>query len=219
MDSQIPRIVTRVSQTKKGRMALFFDGEFDFSVDMETFAKQGIQVGKRYTEEEYECLKEECQYRDTMTKALSMLSYKSYTRKLLGDRLVQECGEDAVEPVLDRLEELGLLNDLEYALRCARDLVRLKRYSLSRVEQELRRRGIGSDEIEEAVSQFEEDDQEARLAGLLLKKYPGALTGEEKAKRRAVNGLIRLGYGYSQIKLVLDHLTEDPDYYEEETEE
>ena len=34
--------LTQIKETKKGRMALFFDGEFAFSLDADTFAKADL---------------------------------------------------------------------------------------------------------------------------------------------------------------------------------
>lgn len=42
--------------------------------------------------------------------------------------------------------------------------------------------------------------EENRIILLLRGKYRDALLGDEKAKRRAVNGLMRLGYGYGEIR-------------------
>jgi hypothetical protein len=46
--------LTKLSPTKQGRMALFFDEEFAFSVDLETLAQFGLQKGMEFTKEEYE---------------------------------------------------------------------------------------------------------------------------------------------------------------------
>ena len=37
----MPRL-TQIKETKKGRLALFFDGEFAFSLDENTFADAGL---------------------------------------------------------------------------------------------------------------------------------------------------------------------------------
>ena len=37
--------LTQVKETKRGRYALFFDGEFAFSLDEDTFAMAGLHTG------------------------------------------------------------------------------------------------------------------------------------------------------------------------------
>ena len=51
------RTITDLRQTKQGRIAVFFDGEFDFSVDDETLVQYHLAVGKRYTAGQYEQLR------------------------------------------------------------------------------------------------------------------------------------------------------------------
>ncbi len=195
-------VLTKISPTKQGRLALFFDEEFAFSVDLETLAQFGLQKDMELTEEELEELTEQTQYKKARDRAFKLLGYKSYTRFLLKQRLLQEdFPQDVVVDVLDRLEELGLIDDLDYARRCAADLLHLKKYSLSRVKQELRHRGVEEGDIEEALVDVDNDPQE-QIRQVIERKYRTALS-DEKGRRRAVNGLQRLGYSYSQIRQAL----------------
>ena len=75
--------LTKLSPTKQGRMALFFDEEFALSVDLETLAQFGLQKGMEFTEEEYEDLQEKTQYKKARDRAFKLLGYKSYSRWLL----------------------------------------------------------------------------------------------------------------------------------------
>ena len=124
---------------------------------------------------------------------------------MLKQRLQQEdFPVEVVADVLDRLEELGLLDDLDYARRCAADLLHLKKYSVSRVRQELRCRGVEEADIEEALQQIDSDPLQ-QIREVVEKKYRSGLS-DEKGRRRAVNGLQRLGYSYGQIRQVLNEL-------------
>ena len=195
-------VLTKISPTKQGRLALFFDEEFAFSVDLETLAQFGLQKDMELTEEELEELTEQTQYKKAKDRAFKLLGYKSYTRWLLKQRLLQEdFPQEIVLDVLDRLEELGLIDDLDYARRCASDLLHLKKYSLSRVRQELRHRGVDDADIEDALSTVDYDPLE-QIRQVIEKKYRSALA-DEKGRRRAVNGLQRLGYSYSLIRQAL----------------
>lgn len=201
-------VLTKIAPTKQGRLALFFDETFAFSVDMETLAQFGLQKDMVLTEEELEELTEQTQYKKAKDRAFKLLGYKSYTRFLLKQRLTQEdFPQEIVLDVLDRLEELGLIDDLDYARRCAADLLHLKRYALSRVRQELRHRGVEEADIDEALSEIDNDPQE-QIRQVIEKKYRTALS-DEKGRRRTVNGLQRLGYSYSQIRQALSEFEID----------
>lgn len=212
------RTITALKETKQGRMAVFFDDVFDFSVDEETLVRHKLKVGQKFTPEQYEQLKSETQYQKAKEKAFSLLSYKSFPRRQLKERLERDFSEDCVEDVLDRLQELGLLNDADYALRCARDLFALKHYAPSRVRQELAARGIGSNDIEDVMEEFSDFDVSAAVLGLLERKYGDSLR-EEKVRRRAFAALMRLGYEPDDIRAQMAQLLSNLPPQEEEQEE
>lgn len=104
------------------------------------------------------------------------------------------------------MQQLGLLNDADYACRAAADMAHLKGYAPRRIRQELRRRGIGEEEAEAALEVLQEDPQ-PRIAALLLSRYT-RLWEDEKVCRRAVAALQRLGYAYEDIRYVIGHIEE-----------
>ena len=53
--------LTQITQTKKKRYALFFDGEFAFSLDEETFAAAGLHTGDTLEESEIAALRAICE--------------------------------------------------------------------------------------------------------------------------------------------------------------
>ena len=67
-DGAALRTITDLRQTKQGRIAVFFDGEFDFSVDDETLVQYHLAVGKRYTAGQYEQLRLQTQYKKAWTR-------------------------------------------------------------------------------------------------------------------------------------------------------
>ena len=186
-DGAALRTITDLRQTKQGRIAVFFDGEFDFSVDDETLVQYHLAVGKRYTAGQYEQLRQ---------------------------KLEQDFPEDCVQEVLERVEELGLIDDADYALRCAKDLINIKHYSLQRVRQELRHRGIHDNDIEDAMQEFEDFDEQQAVQQLLEKKFAAALT-EEKGRRRAFQALLRLGYDAGTVKSQMQRAMEQLEPEEE----
>lgn len=199
------RRITALKETRRGRMAVFFDGEFDFSVDDETLLRHDLKVGKQLDEREYERLREQTQYQKAKEKAFSLLSRRSYPGAQLRQKLEGDFSPDCIDRVMERCAELGLIDDLDYAQRAARDLVHLKHYSLGRVRQELARRGIGPNEIEDALEQFADYDERQALRQQLEKKYAASLR-EEKGRRRAFSALVRLGYDPGEIRGEMEKL-------------
>ena len=109
--------ITDVRMTKRGRVALYVEGEFLLSMHPDVFAVSGLSVGSEVDTESLETLSAEAELKKAKEKALNLLSYKEYTTKQLTDRLKRHTDEESAEQAVARMEELGLLDDDDYAER------------------------------------------------------------------------------------------------------
>ena len=130
-----------------------------------------------------------------------MLSGREYTSSQLRDRLARHVDPEAAGQAVERMEELGLVDDDGYAERYARELSERKHCGLLRIRQELRQKGLSAEQIEWAVSLLDADPQEQMLE-VLEKKYSAA-PEDEAVKRRAYNALLRLGHRPSDVRRAL----------------
>lgn len=64
------KTITALKETRQGRMAVFFDDTFDFSVDEETLLRHKLKVGQKFTPAQYEQLKSETQYQKAREKGV-----------------------------------------------------------------------------------------------------------------------------------------------------
>lgn len=198
--------ITDYKMTKQGRVALFVDGEFLLSVHPDTFAAMELSVGCELDEDALQELEAQTELKKAKNKALTLLSYKEYTSHQLEERLKRHVESDAAQQAVERMEELGLVDDDDYAIRFARDLSRRKHYGVLRIRQEMRRRGLSDDQIEYAVSLLDADPVE-QVRELLEKKYPMAWE-DEKVKKRAFSAMMRRGYRADDVRHAL-RLEED----------
>ncbi|WP_460701333.1 regulatory protein RecX [Myceligenerans halotolerans] len=119
--------------------------------------------------------------------------------------------ESVVIPLLDRFDEVGLVDDASYAGTIVR--TRLGERGLARraISAELRRRGIDEETATEALDQIDPDDERAagtRLAEKLVAKTRGK--ERDVRVRRAVGSLARKGYAPGlAFELVRDALAAD----------
>ncbi|MBC8584593.1 regulatory protein RecX [Youxingia wuxianensis] len=199
--------ITGINLTKKGRMAIYGDGQFLFSMHPDIFALSGLCVGMELDVQELEELRLQSEVKKAKDKALHLLTYKEYTSVQLKERLERTLEKDASQLAVERMEELGLVNDEDYAVRFARDLSSRKRFGKLRVRQEMKLRGLSAELIEDALSQLQTDEEE-NIQYLLKKKYAGALQ-DEKGRARAYNGLLRMGYAPAQIRQGINSLLRD----------
>ena len=166
-----------------------------------TGAASGLSAGMQIDPERLAELVGEAQLKKAKEKALHYLSYKEYTASQLKERLLRDVDEESAALAVGRMEELGLVDDDDYAERFARDLYERKRYGLIRIRQEMRQRGLADEQIEFAVSLLP-DAPLVRIRELIEKKYPLAWE-DEKVKRRAFAAMLRMGYCAADVRKAL----------------
>ena len=143
--------------------------------------------------------------RKAKERALYLLDLRDYSYVELYKKLEASYPEDICYEVVNRLCELGCIDDRRYAKHLAEQLCLAKKYGLYRAREELKRRGIPRELIDEALAEYE-DGSDRRILEVIEKKYPGCI-GDEKEERRLRAGLLRLGYSYDEINSAIKRLT------------
>ena len=193
--------ITDIRPRRKGLSAVYIDGEYALSLDTQTLLEHRIDIGRELDDEELHDLIESSNERRAKEKALWLISYRSHSKKELRDKIRRTCDRQSAEKAVERMEEVGLENDRDYAERCAQTLIFTKHMSKRGAAMELRRKGIESEIIDEVLGDIEVDERE-QIQAVIERKYPKI--GDEKIRRRAVAALQRLGYGWDDIKAVIE---------------
>ncbi|MBI5483006.1 MAG: regulatory protein RecX [Deltaproteobacteria bacterium] len=139
--------------------------------------------------------------------ALRLLTGRDYSVARIRTKLAARCvSESEVEAAIFRLQNEGWLDDRRYAERFAESALASGRFFGLRLRQEMRRRGVPVELIDEilkqATSEYDELDE---LRTVLERRYPGFdfSAAAEKEKRRVISWLQRHGFGVSAIMRVL----------------
>nr|WP_316617083.1 regulatory protein RecX [uncultured Ruminococcus sp.] len=193
--------ITDIRPRRKGLSAVYIDGDYALSLDTQTLLEHRIDIGREFDDEELHDLIESSNERRAKEKALWLISYRSHSKKELRDKISRTCDRQSAEKAVERMEELGLVNDRDYAERCAQTLIFTKHMSKRGAAMELRRKGIESEIIDEVLDDIEVDERE-QIQAVIERKYPKI--DDEKIRRRAVAALQRLGYGWEDIKAVIE---------------
>ena len=204
-----------VKQGNANKIHIYVDDEYRATVDSDYWYSEKYRNYKEINEEELTELLDSVSFRRAYNKGLDFLSRRPFGTKELIKKLCEK-GHDkqAAQKACERLIELGLLNDEEYARILANDLLERKKYAIKRVKQELIFRGIDREIVENTIDSIDNDPQKSIII-LIKKKYINKL-GDEKGKKRVVDALMRLGYSYSDIKTALNQISEfdGEDFYE-----
>lgn len=143
-------------------------------------------------------------YTETKEKALRLLEFRTHSQKELCDKL-KRCGADEgnIIKTIEFLKNYGLINDKNYAHSLSNDLKNLKKYGKNRIKNELYKRGIATEIIDEVLLDLDEYDED-ELFGLVEKKLKGDFS--DKNKQKTIRYFIYRGYGIDEIKKALDKL-------------
>ena len=167
---------------------------------------------REISEEEFtEVLKTEAAF-TLRAKALALLDRRSHSRKELFDKLYKyESDRELRNMVLDEFEELGLINDEDYAAACAHYYMQVKRCSLRAAEQKMRFvKGIPEKYARAALKDYLDMEQE-NLDYVFERKYSRRLgdADDRKTTDKVKAALARLGFHYEDIDLVIKNYFEE----------
>ena len=151
--------ITAIEPRRKQMCALFIDGEYVMNLDAQTLIENRFDVGREIDDDELKDIIDKSNERRAKEKALWLISYRSHSKKELLDKLKRSFDEESAQKAVDRMEELGLINDEEFAKLYARKLVNGKKMSVKAAEFELYRKGIDKITAEQVLGELEYDPQ------------------------------------------------------------
>ena len=127
---------------------------------------------------------------------LRLLPGTPKTRSQLAEALRRrDCPEEVAQEVLDRLEDVGLVDDTEFAANFVRNQQQSRGLSARALAQKLRAKGVDADTVEVALEEADpalEDEQARELVAKKLRTMHGLDVMVQK--RRLAGMLARKGY-------------------------
>ena len=155
-----------------------------------------LYAGKELSVDEAENLQRSARSSGLKEKTIELLSRKPMSRRETEQKLRSwEAGEEECSAICDRMEELGLLNDAEYACRLVRHYS-AKGYGPRKLKDELDRRGVPRECWDEALSRAE--DHAPAIDAFLAKKLMGK-TPDRKELKKVADALARRGFSWAEI--------------------
>ena len=209
------------SQHRQGRWLVWLEDGCLVRLGEGDVVSLGLYAGKELSEEEGEALAAAAQQGRLRERAVDLLSQRPMSRKELVDKLStpsrrrkkpgaaqeeippdpeqlereREQLRQGAQQAADWLEDLGLLDDREYAGAVARHYA-AKGYGPRKIRDELYRRGVPREHWEEALSGVTQG--ESALDALLERRLRGAEPTRE-ALKKATDYLARRGFSWEEI--------------------
>ncbi len=203
-------------QGKGKKIHIHIDGEYLLTVDEDFWFSSGFISGDEIDDGDLAAFKEAAGSRLAFNSAMFSLDLRDHSERELRNKLSRKYDEKSVDSALEKLTDLGLVNDRRYAEMLVRELYERKKYGKNRVRNELYKRGIDSGIINEVIEEYEnefETDNVKTIVDIIRKKYYNKLV-DEKSRQKTVAALVRLGYSFSDIRQAMSEFSSD-EFYEE----
>ena len=213
--------ITLVEPQKKNskRFNIFLDGVFVFGADEDLVVDYRLIIGKEITPSDLEKLLKgseigklmERMYRLFNIRQRSEKEVREYIRNLsfkrkLKDR--EEISEFATNSLIEKLQKKGMLNDLEFARSWME--ARGKKFGINRIKQELYKKGINREIIEEVMnSEFRVQNSETVAENQLERKLERWKNLKPmEFRKKAFDFLLRRGFEYEIVKNIVEKIME-----------
>lgn len=186
------------SKGRGKKIHLFIDDEYMLTTDIDFWASHFYKDGSEITEEQWQELVDSVNYKKAIDKCYNLLSRRDHSVYELKTKLLRTVDEKNAELALERMLELGYLDDEKYARRVVDYLLNKRNMSSSFIKQELYKRGIDADIISSAMQEAHIDNVPSVIE-LIQGKYNNKLSAEN-GREKVVAALMRKGFSYSDIK-------------------
>jgi regulatory protein len=174
--------------------------------------EKGVKPGMQISNDELLALIAESDFRRAKSKALWLISRRSFCQNELQSKLKSDYGDIAANKAASRMADLALVNDEEYAARLASQLIEVKRVSAKQAIYMITQKGVEKEISENAVNALSPDPKQ-QITELIERKYIRAIS-DQKGMNRTVAALARKGFSYSDIRAALEKFTND-EWFEE----
>lgn len=208
--------VTRLEEvgSRGDRVRVHLDGEPLCRVGADVVRRLELAVGVELPEERVRELLREGRAREALDRAFGYLSHRARSRFEVERHLRSKGFErPAVEAALRRCEELGYLDDRDFAAGWVRDRIRLKPRGRFRLRMELKEKGVSEADADAAIDRaFREEgvDERQLLERAARKRWEARRSDDPRTvKRRLAGYLKRRGFRSADVWDVVHRLLDE----------
>ena len=189
--------ITAIEKQKRGRRAnVHLDGEYALSLRLDLITIAHLSVGAELPQAQRQELDAEDQRLGAIEAALRLLAAGPRSERDLRERLSRRRGyrNEAVDAAVQRMRELGYLNDAAFARFWVESRQAGTPRSRRALAFELGRKGVGRDELDAALEGISDTEAAYDAAQRRLRALQGA--DRQTFERRLGTFLNSRGFGY-----------------------
>ena len=188
------------SKHKQERVLVYLEGGDLLRITESELLRFGLCIGLDIDDRTVVELQQSGARSETRVRAANMISARPLSRRELVKRLKEKgAAESDAEAAADWLEEIGALNDADYASMLVRHYGGMG-YGEAKIRDELYRRGVGRELWEDALAAS--PDAQETIARVIAQKTKGRVL-DEKGRKRLSDMLLRRGFAWRDVRAAL----------------
>lgn len=197
-------VITEISfQKNKKRVNIFVDGEFISGMNYDFVIINKLKVGQEIDSSKLREIIRESETASAFDQAVSLISLSAKTKKEILDKLIAKgFGESSAQEAVQKLEDYGYINDLEYARLFVKSY---ENKSKREIKNKLMQKGISADIVESVLSD-EDDALEEEKARIFAQKYMKNKEISEKNIKNLYAGIVRRGFSFDVASKIVSEM-------------
>lgn len=195
-------------KAKKGRVNLFLDGAFAFSLSVPVASTAGLHEGQELTSKEVEELKNDDLLHRSLNSALRYLSPRPRSEAEVRNRLRRQGFEaHTIQQVITKLKEQKLIDDADFARFWRENRENFRPRSRRFIEFELRQKGVDAETAAEITAGLDDELNAYKAA----QKKLGSLKGLDyhNFRNRLSAFLKQRGFSYEVINRIINRVWQE----------
>lgn len=201
----MPQISAIKPQKNKKRVNIYLDGKFGFGLDLETYVKMGLKVGRNYSSEEIARIVKEGEFQKTLNKLFRFVTLRPRSKKEVEDWFKKRKVHESIRKSLfNKLRHLDLIGDEKFAEWWVEQRMSFRPRGKRMLESELLSKGVEREIIKKVLNNIDIDEVEIARKLLEEKGYRWKKLDESKAREKMSSFLARKGFEWGIIKGVIN---------------
>ena len=171
--------------------------------------EQPYKSGMPFDRDKFDSFIQERSYPFAMEKAVSQLAMRARSEKELADALRKNAyPERTIARVMAYLQEAGYINDADFAAQWTASRT-TKGLGSRRIQMELRQKGVEQSQIDQAISEIDEDALLGGAVKIVLKASHGKDLSSPSDRQKILAALVRRGYDFSLARKAIQYVSEN----------
>ncbi|MCX6811463.1 MAG: regulatory protein RecX [Candidatus Berkelbacteria bacterium] len=199
--------ITDIKRQKRrqDRFNIYVDGKYGFALSELDVLKSRIEIGKELKNEEIENLKCDDERAKVMNKAFVYLARRNHAEKELKSKLLKKFPKGAlVEKTIERLKELGYINDEKFVREWIEYRLNTKPRGRILIKRELLTKGVNIELVEKILDLVYNRDIERKELVNLLDLRRKRYSQNKKGRNKLISYLLRRGFLWEDIRDLME---------------